>query len=222
MVARRGDARRTLRHARQGWTRHGSMSLSPRARGTTRGTDRRGSGYRRRRRRRRVAASVPRRAAACTTTLLAVAAIRDAALTLLARDADVEDDTRTRTVVERAERALYADAAGARRWIRDRVGEKSRRRRVVEGARPPFATTLLPSFVDRAAFFRCIVGGALAFARGERSPRSPGSRSRDTSSTPIVARRRRSTPRRRLFWFRAPRRRFVWRRRSTRCSRRRV
>ena len=65
MVARRGDARRTLRHARQGWTRHGSMSLSPRARGTTRGTDRRGSGYRRRRRRRRrVAASVPRRAAA--------------------------------------------------------------------------------------------------------------------------------------------------------------
>ena len=48
-----------------------------------------------------------------------------------------------------------------------------------EGARPPFATTLLPSFVDRAAFFRCIVGGALAFARGERSPRSPGSRSRD-------------------------------------------
>ena len=49
----------------------------------------------------------------CTTTLLAVAAIRDAALTLLARDADVEDDTRTRTVVERAERALHADAAGA-------------------------------------------------------------------------------------------------------------
>ena len=130
----------------------------------------------------------------CTTTLLAVAAIRDAALTLLARDADVEDDTRTRTVVERAERALYADAAGARRWIRDRVAEKSDDdASYPEGARPPFATTLLPSFVDRAAFFRCIVGGALAFARGERSPRSPpgrsprspGSRTRDTSSTPM-------------------------------------
>ena len=165
----------------------------------------------------------------CTTTLLAVAAIRDAALTLLAHDADVEDETRTRTVVERAERALYADAAGARRWIRDRVAEKSGRRRVgtFEGARPPFATTLLPSFVDRAAFFRCIVGGALAFARGERSPRSPPGRSpgsigRDTSSTPMSRAKRRSTPRRRLFWFRAPRRRFVWRRRSTRCSRRRV
>ena len=48
----------------------------------------------------------------CTTTLLAVAAIRDAALTLLARDADVEDDTRTRTVVERAERALRARTRG--------------------------------------------------------------------------------------------------------------
>ena len=161
----------------------------------------------------------------CTTTLLAVAAIRDAALTLLAHDADVEDDTRTRTVVERAERALYADAAGARRWIRARVAEKSDDdASYPEGARPPFATTLLPSFVDRAAFFRCIVGGALAFARGERSPRSPGSRSRsrdDDRRRRCVARRR-STPRRRLFWFRAPRRRFVWRRRSTRCSRRRV
>ena len=45
---------------------------------------------------------------------------------LLAHDADVEDETRTRTVVERAERGAYADAAGARRWIGAiRVAEKS-------------------------------------------------------------------------------------------------
>ena len=34
----------------------------------------------------------------------------------------------------------------------------------VEGARPPFATTLLPSFVDRAPFLECITAGPVAHA----------------------------------------------------------
>jgi hypothetical protein len=138
----------------------------------------------------------------CTTTLLAVAAIRDAALTLLAEDADAETETETETlaetekhtaarVVERAERTLYADAEGARRWIRERAAESSPSAAAddgalyPEGARPPFATTLLPSFVDRAAFLRCVVGGALARARGTppSAPRERSSAEKSSSSS---------------------------------------
>lgn len=133
----------------------------------------------------------------CTTTLLAVAAIRDAALTLLAQDAENETETQPLTsteketaarVVERAERTLYADAEGARRWIRDRAAETPSAAAddgalYPEGARPPFATTLLPSFVDRAAFLRCVVGGALARARGTPSSAPPGRSSAEKSSS---------------------------------------
>ena len=132
----------------------------------------------------------------CTTTLLAVAAIRDAALTLLAQDADVEDETRTRTVVERAERALYADAEGARRWIRERVAENptttgryTPRARVHPSRRHSFrrsSTARRSSGASSAARWR---------ARAETPPGSPpgrsstekssSSRSRDTSSTPM-------------------------------------
>jgi len=34
----------------------------------------------------------------------------------------------------------------------------------MEGAHPPFATTLLPSFVDRAPFLECITSGPVAHA----------------------------------------------------------
>ena len=144
----------------------------------------------------------------CTTTLLAVAAIRDAALTLLAEDGENETETEPLTsteketaarVVERAERTLYADAAGARRWIRDRAAETSSAAAddgalYPEGARPPFATTLLPSFVDRAAFLRCVVGGALARARGTTPSSPPAAEKSSSSSRSFSSSRLSSTP----------------------------
>ena len=231
MVARRGDARRTLRHARQGWTRHGSMSLSPRARGTTRGTDRRGSGYRRRRRRRR------RRFCASTGSSDARRPSSPSPPSATPHSLFSRTTPTSRTTPER-ERWWNAPSerctrtrAGARRWIRDRVAEKSDddasfpRVRVHPSRRHSFRRS------STARRFSGASSAARWRSRGEndRRVRLPDDRrvrrvrGRATRRRRrCVARRRRSTPRRRLFWFRAPRRRFVWRRRSTRCSRRRV
>ena len=97
----------------------------------------------------------------CTTTQLALAALRDAAATLPG------SDPAAREVADCVDAALYRDANAAREWIASAAAAAAAAATVdvpsspapspfptlAEGSKPPFATTLLPSFVDRAAFF---------------------------------------------------------------------
>ena len=133
----------------------------------------------------------------CTTMLLALAAIRDAALRLVPRPLGgggvpsdrplSQAEAAAMCVVERVDRALYRDVEGARRWIHDVAAaaalDQSRgcaaastnehaAATYAEGAFPSFATTLLPSFVDRAPFLECITAGAVAHALMDGTPKA--------------------------------------------------
>lgn len=59
-------------------------------------------------------------------------------------------------MIDRLDGLLYRDVAAARSWA---TANADREWSFVSGEPPPFATTLLPSFVDRAPFFELVIVG---------------------------------------------------------------
>tara|TARA_B100000767_G_scaffold79690_1_gene76379 strand:+ start:57 stop:1478 length:1422 start_codon:yes stop_codon:yes gene_type:complete len=117
-----------------------------------------------------------------TTTQLALAAVRDAALGL---DADA--------LVRRIEDALWQTGDDVLEWIQSAAKMTSLQANTqmntggdssdnnpspyVEGARPPFRSRFVPSWVDRAPFLECIAAGAVHHAAGTPLTYSPATAS---------------------------------------------
>ena len=107
-----------------------------------------------------------------TTTQLALAAVRDAALGL-------DDDA----LVRRIEDALWETGDDVLEWIQAAAKTQTNTggdsgltldsSPYVEGARPPFRSRFVPSWVDRAPFLECIAAGAVHHAAGTPLTYSP-------------------------------------------------